>query len=209
MKRKAQSERQTSQSEGCSDRERDRNREGGGMWSGHQGNHLDIEPPLPLLAKWNQKSTLSCPILSQCLISGTARSLLATGLSVTRHVSLYHPKHALLQRLFVWFRFACFICCCFVFLKLSFLLLLLSHFLFPFAIDVPVTVSSASSTSRSGNFFSAVVCILIRPKAARTVTGSTGNTFVCHLNVSDCVCTFVCPGLSYLSRNMTTDNVQL
>lgn len=78
---------------------------------------------------------------------------------------------------------AALLCCCFVFLSLS------SFFfavLFPFAIDVPVAELPALFLLlllllRSGNFFSAVVCILIRQKAARTVTGSTANTFVCHL----------------------------
>lgn len=123
---------------------------------------------------------------SRSVLSLAQRSLLATGLSATRPEprapsppSLRSSCHTLLQRLCL---FDLFLAALFFF-SFSFCLL-------PFAIDVPVSVFSAFafSSSRSGNFFSAVVCILIMPKAARTVTGSTGNTFAYHLCII--VCTF-------------------
>lgn len=197
------SERQTSQNEG-----EDRERKGvrGGK-SGNQGNHLDIEPPLPLPPAGCEmkseidavlRSSSSFPSFQQCLISGTAFSSLATGLSVTRLVPqascrmpcamclachVPQPSHTLLQAVcLIWFWLLYFAAALFFFRFPLFFFAVL----FPFAIDVPVAESPALFLLlllllRSGNFFSAVVCILIRQKAARTVTGSTANTFVCHL----------------------------
>lgn len=220
MKKKRTAKGKHHRTKGRTERERKRGRK-----SGNQGNHLDIEPPLPLPpVGCEMKSEIDAvlrsssfpsfpPPFQQCLISGTAFSALATGLSVTRLVPqasclmpyamclachVPQPSHTLLQAVcLIWFWLLYFAAALFFF---RFPLFLFFAVLFPFAIDVPVAESPALSLLLlllllcSGNFFSAVVCILIRQKAARTVTGSTANTFVCHLCVClYCVCTFVHP----------------
>lgn len=144
-------------------RQREKKRERGkGGKSGNQGNHLDIEPPLPLPpVGCEMKSEIdavlrstSFPSFQQCLISGTAFSSLATGLSVTRLVpqasSLMphalchvpgmpraptkpHPVAGCLFDLVL----AALLCCCFVFL-------LLSSFFLPYCFPLQLMCQSQS-----------------------------------------------------------------
>lgn len=210
MKKKRTAKGKHHRTKGKTERERERERERGkgGEWESRES--FRHRAATASAASWlrNEIRNRRCPSLlffipilcssfQQCLISGTAFSSLATGLSVTRLVPqascrmpcamclachVPQPSHTLLQAVcLIWFWLLYFAAALFFFRFPLFF-----PVLFPFAIDVPVADSPALFLLlllrlRSGNFFSAVVCILIRQKAARTVTGSTANTFVCHL----------------------------